>query len=168
MILSGQKRLLGIGEMHVTDDPSELLMAPNLGSCLGITVFDPIQKRGGAIHCMLPLSTANPDKAKQTPGLYVDSGVTKLLSEVLGSKGRKESLQIVVVGGASINDPQNHFEVGKRNFTVFRKVVWKNNLLIRAEDVGGNVPRTISLAIGTGEVVLKVQGETKILIPGAS
>ncbi len=31
------------------------------------------------------------------------------------------------------------------------------------QDVGGDVPRTMTLQIGSGDVCLKVQGETKIL-----
>ena len=55
------------------------------------------------------------------------------------------------------------FNIGKKNYTVFRKIVWKNNLLIMGEDVGGACSRTLSLKVGTGEVTLRMGGEQRTL-----
>ena len=55
------------------------------------------------------------------------------------------------------------FNIGERNFTVLRKVLWKNNLMIAGEDVGGSVPRTLYLEIGSGRTLLRSQGECKEL-----
>lgn len=151
--------LIGIGEMKVSSDATEVLTAPNLGSCLGISIFDPVTKVGGMIHCLLPLSTKNPEKAKEQPGTYVDTGVPLLLEQVLKKGGQKKDLIICVAGGAAMNTTNDMFEIGQKNYTVLRKILWKNNLLIKKEDVGSNTPRSISLYCGSGEVWLKVNGE---------
>ena len=41
---------------------------------------------------------------------------------------------------------------------VLRKVLWKNNILIKAQDVGGTAPRTMQLRIDTGITTIKSQG----------
>ena len=52
--------LVGIGEMAISSTAGEILSAPNLGSCVGVAVYDPIHAIGGMIHCLLPLSKSNP------------------------------------------------------------------------------------------------------------
>lgn len=151
--------IIGIGEMKITSDQTEILTAPNLGSCLGVSIYDPSIKVGGMIHCLLPLSTKNPEKAKEKPGTYVDTGIPLLLEEILKRGGQKKNLVICVAGGASMNSTNDMFEIGQKNYSILRKILWKNNLLIKKEDVGSNTPRSISLYCETGEVWLKVNGE---------
>ncbi|MCB0324333.1 MAG: chemotaxis protein CheD [Bdellovibrionales bacterium] len=149
---------VGIAEMAISDDPEMTLAAAHLGSCLGIAVFDPHKRVGGMIHCLLPLSKSDPAKAEARPQMYVDTGVALLLDKILSGGSRKQDLQIFVAGGAEINDTAHVFEIGKKNVTVLRKILWKNNLLIKAQDVGGSNARTISLQVGSGEVWLRCQG----------
>lgn len=149
--------------MRVSDQPTEILVAPNLGSCLGISVYDPVLKRGGVIHCLLPLSKSDPAKAAANPCMYVDTGFALLLETLLAGVVDKKRLVIIAVGGASINDDGNVFEIGKRNHTVLKKLLWKNNLLLKAEDVGAAHSRTLSLHIDTGKTFLKALGEVREL-----
>ncbi len=152
--------LIGIGEMAISDKPDEILTAPNLGSCLGVSIYDPVLKFGGMIHCMLPMSKSNTEKAQENPCVYVDTGVVKLLNDMTARGSSKRNLVIVAVGCSNISDTNNVFEIGKKNHTVFRKVMWKNGLLVKAEHIGDSLSRTISLHIGTGEVWLKFSGQT--------
>ncbi len=150
---------VGIGELVVTRNPRDLIVIPNLGSCLAVVVFDKVAKIGGAIHCLLPLATPEADKTK--PALYVDVGVPLLLNEMLKAGASKKDLIIVAVGCANINDANSVFEIGKKNHTVFRRLMWKNSLLITAEEVGGTSPRTVQLKIGTGAITVSSLGKTK-------
>lgn len=151
--------LIGIGEMVVTNNPHHVLTAPNLGSCVGVAAYDPIAKVGGMIHCLLPLSTSNKEKAKETPTMFVDTGVVKMLNDLVSQGAELRRLVIAVAGGSNINDTNNVFEIGKKNYTVLRKVLWKNNLLIKGEHIGESFSRTISLSMSDGKVRVKVQGE---------
>ena len=146
--------------MAVTSDPEDVLIAPNLGSCVAVSVFDPVGRRGGMIHCLLPMSKSDPEKAKQNPCMYVDTGVSTLLENLLAGGADKRKLVIIAAGGANINDDQNVFEIGKKNYTVLKKILWKNNLLFRAEHFGESCSRTLSLDIATGKTFLKIRGET--------
>ena len=158
-----QKRFVNIAEMVISDSADDQLIAPNLGSCLGIAIYDRKKKIGGLIHCLLPTAKSDPAKAEQSPCTYVDTGF-HLLFESMHNKGcSREDLVIVVVGGASINDPNGVFEIGKKNFTILRKLLWKNNLLMHANDVGGGSSRTLTLSIAEGSMTLKTEGkETKL------
>jgi len=152
-------KLLGIGEWDVSHEPETVLSAPNLGSCLGISIYDPKLKRGAMMHCMLPLSQSNPEKAKDNPGLYVDTGFVMMIQRMIENGSNKRDLIITVAGGSNINDANNVFEIGKKNYTILKKLLWKNSLLLKGEHCGSNVSRTISLSIASGDVFVKVSGE---------
>ncbi len=149
---------IGIAESLIVRNEDIVLAAPNLGSCLGIAVYDPVTKMAGMIHCLLPLSKSDPEKAKNKPTMYVDTGVAYLLDRFLQNGSTKKNLQISVAGGAEINDNAHVFQIGKKNITVCRKILWKNDLLIRAQDTGGDSARTISLHTNSGEVWLRSKG----------
>ena len=61
-------------------------------------------------------------------------------------------------------DPNGLFNIGKRNYLAMRKILWKNNVAIAVEHVGGEVNRTVRLEVGTGRVILKVGGGAEIEI----
>ena len=48
-----------------TGKEGDTLITHALGSCLGLTIYDPVAKVGGLLHAMLPLSKINKD-------IYVD------------------------------------------------------------------------------------------------
>ncbi len=154
---------VGIGEMAVSDDPSEVLITYSLGSCIGVSMYDPAVKIGGLIHCMLPLSKVNRDKARQQPAMFVDTGIVELLREMYKLGATSGNVIAKVAGGAAVLDKKELFRIGKRNLTVLRKILWKNNILLEAEDVGGARPRTLHLEIKTGSTVVKSRGTGKRL-----
>lgn len=160
----GKAHLIGIGQMMVSSEESTIMSAPNLGSCLGIAIYDRVKRQGGLIHCLLPLSKSNPEKAASEPCTFVDTGVVTLLNELLKLGSQKKDLEIIVAGGSNINDSNNVFEIGVKNYTILKKVLWKNNLLLKSEDVGLNFSRTVTLHIGSGEVFVKANGEIKKLL----
>lgn len=152
-----------LGSMAVSGSPDDVLVAHSLGSCLGVTFYDPALRMGGMAHCMLPLSQIDEEKARQTPGLFVDLGVPALLGEMLRRGCRKQDLIARVAGAAQMMDRANFFRIGERNHAVFRKIMWKNGMFIRAEDVGGTQARTLRLEVATGRVVVQSPGREREL-----
>ena len=153
--------VVGMGSMRVSTDPEERLVTYALGSCLGLAVYDPVARVGGLLHAMLPLSTIHPEKARQNPLMFVDTGVPALFRACYAAGALKEQMVVKVAGGASIaaDGESDQFQIGKRNLMVPRKLVWKNEVLLRAQDVGGyRATRTMWLAIANGELRLRVNG----------
>ena len=150
--------VVGISSMLISTDPRKILVTYSLGSCLSVTVYDPKIRIGGMIHCMLPLAKTDSDKATTTPCMFVDTGMTKLLQTLFNRGAKRSRLQIKVIGGARILDRKDHFRIGKRNVTVLRRFLWKNDLFIGASDVGGEITRTVRLDIATGEVFVRADG----------
>jgi chemotaxis protein CheD len=159
------KHIVGVADLKVSAQPGDILITYALGSCLGITIHDPMANVGGLLHVMLPLSTIDSAKASENPYMFVDTGVPQLFLECYKLGAQKGRLVVKVAGGAcsNENEEEDYFQIGKRNFTILRKLLWKNGVLLKTHDVGGQQSRTMSLDIGNGEVQLKINGVTNIL-----
>lgn len=159
------KHTIGIADLKISSNPEDVLITFALGSCLGITIYDPVLKVGGLLHAMLPQSSVDPKKAELNPFMFIDTGVPRLFRDCYKLGADKKRLIVKVAGGASFVNENNsdHFEIGKRNILMLRKLLWKNNVLLKSSEVGGAVSRTMSLDIDTGEVRLRVNGEETIL-----
>jgi len=160
--------VVDISDLRVSNDPDTEIVTYALGSCIGVTVWDPKRKVGGLLHYLLPLSSASPDKAGDRPAMFADLGIPLLFERMYSFGSVKRDLVVTVSGGACINGDQNVFNIGKRNYSTLRKMFWKNDVMISAEEVGGGVSRTVRLDVGTGTVLLRVQGEERALWSAAN
>lgn len=155
--------VVGIAEMLVSDQPDDVLITYSLGSCLGVAAMDVEAGVGGLIHCQLPMSSLDPERAKKQPAMFVDSGIPALFEEMFRRGAAKGRLQVRVAGGAQILDDKGLFKIGQRNHTVLRKLLWKNEILIKAEDVGGSIARTLTLDMASGAVTVRSNGDVTVL-----
>lgn len=154
---------LGISEAYASGNTNETIVTYSLGSCVGLVLYDPGLKVGGMVHCLLPLSTMDANRAKQQPAMFSDTGVSFLLQMVFNLGAERRRLIAKVAGASCMMDEKGTFRIGERNYTMLRKVLWKNNILISGEDVGGTVPRTLYLHLDTGRTIVRSQGTEKEL-----
>jgi chemotaxis protein CheD len=152
---------VGVGDLQVSRDPNSVLVTYGLGSCIALLVHDPIRRVAGMVHYMLPLSSLTPEKSREKPAMFGDTGVPLLLQRMAELAANKADLVVKVVGGASIQDQNQTFEIGKRNYVILRKLLWSAGLAIRAESVGGNVARTARLFVGNGRATVRSSDEFK-------
>jgi chemotaxis protein CheD len=158
------KYVVGVADMKLARDPGDVIVTHALGSCLGIAVHDPVTRIGGMLHVMMPLSNVNPEKAKVNPFMFVDTGVPLFFRSLFEAGVVKGRMIVKVAGGASIQEGKTDtFGIGKRNYTVLKKMFWKNGVLIEAEEVGGSCPRTMYLDVDTGRVTLNTAGKERQL-----
>ena len=137
--------------MKISGNPEDTIVTYSLGSCLGMTVYDPAVKVGGMIHIMLPDSSI--DKSGQTNLCkFVNTGIPQLFKECYKFGCVKQRMIVKLTGCSQILDDNGFFNIGQRNLAAARKMLWKNGVLVSAEDVGGNVSRTIRLHIQTGDL----------------
>ncbi len=162
--LFDQKVVVGIADLAVSNNPTLTLATYSLGSCLGISIFDPVAKVGGLLHVMLPESKIDPDKAQRQPAMFMDSGIPALFRAAYELKAEKHRVQICVAGGAQVMDSSGFFSIGKRNYEMLKSILNEHGLKIHAEQVGGMVSRSMYLNLATGEVRLKVSGQPEEVI----
>jgi len=159
------KIVVGVADLAVTSDPAVQIITHALGSCIGVTIYDPVAKVGGLLHFMLPNSKVNADKAGKNPAMFGDTGVPMLFKTCYELRGRKERMIVCAAGGAEVLTDDGHFKIGSRNRTILRKIFWKNNILLSADDTGGTISRTLSLNMSDGSVCVRNKGKERVLWP---
>ncbi|MBI4773484.1 MAG: chemotaxis protein CheD [Deltaproteobacteria bacterium] len=158
------KTIVGIADMRVSNDPSEVLVTFSLGSCIGVAVYDPEVKVGGMLHYMLPEMKLDMEKANKKPYMFADSGIPLLFKKAYELGAKKSRMVVKVAGGGQILDESGYFNIGKRNYAALRKLFWRNNVMIAAEDIGGNVNRTMYLRLSDGKSWLKISGKKEVVL----
>jgi len=148
-----------IGGLAISSDPEDTLISYALGSCVGVAMYDPVARIGGLIHAKLPIARDTRPELSGGPATCADLGTMRLLQGMYEAGAVKSRLLISLAGCGNPVKTITH-DIGARNYTIVRKVLWKNGLLVHAEDVGGEKPRTITLHLGTGEVTISSLGET--------
>lgn len=157
--------VIGVADYAVSKNPDAQLITYALGSCIGVTIYDPETKVGGMLHFMLPDSKTSSEKAKAMPAMFADTGVPMLFKEAYALGAQKERLIVCAAGGAEVLTDDGHFKVGSRNRTILRKLFWKNNILLAGDETGGTISRTLTLSMTDGRITVRSQGKERVLWP---
>ena len=158
-----EERAVGVGDGLTARGGDFVIVTFALGSCVGLTVWDPLARVGGLLHSQLPVSYQHRARAAEHPFLFTDTGVAELLREVFALGADKRRLVAKLVGCAERSDHSSTFRVGQRNLAVARRVLWKNDIVIAGEDVGGDIPRTLFLDMESGVTTVRARGTETII-----
>jgi chemotaxis protein CheD len=150
--------VVGVADMVASNDSSAEIVTYSLGSCLGITLYDPARKVGGLLHIMLPDSSIDAVKAANAPHMFVDTGVPRLFHAVANLGGDRARSIIRVAGGSQFLDQNRVFNIGQRNYDAFCALLARNGYTIHARDVGGLASRTMRFDLSTGNVSIHSPG----------
>lgn len=145
---------VGIGELHISTPEDGLIKTYGLGSCVAVLMYNQEKKTAGLLHVALPESSINAEKGKTQPGYFVDTGLPLFLKQMQFAPGTRKNFWIKLAGGANIMDSECRFDIGRRNVLAIKKTLWKHQLGVIAEDVGGSKSRTVSISVLTGEVII--------------
>jgi chemotaxis protein CheD len=156
--------VVGVADMVVSNDSSAEIVTYSLGSCLGVTIYDPVKKIGGLLHLMLPDSTIDAAKAMSAPYMFVDTGVPRLFHAAYQLGADRSRLAVKVAGGAQLLDQEGIFNIGARNLTALVKLMAQNGLKAHATDTGGLSSRTLRLDLTNGNVSIKTPGSALYLL----
>jgi chemotaxis protein CheD len=162
--------IVRMGEWAVSADPDDTLLTIGLGSCIGLVMVDRIRQVAGLAHVMLP--EARPGQADTLPaearGKYADLAVDVLLDGILAAGGRRMGLEVALVGGAHMFDfGASKLDVGARNEANVRAGLAAVRLPVKATATGGNKGRTVRVAVGKGQVLVRAaQAADEVLMKG--
>ena len=148
---------IGVGEHGATKDSGSGVKTYALGSCVSIILLDPKTRTVGMAHIALPDSSVQPDRVKERPAYFADTGIPALF-EAMTQQGcikNGQGMIVKLVGGAKVMDQNSVFNIGKRNVLAIRKLLWKYGLGSVAEDVGGEISRTVTVDVDAGKVTIQ-------------
>ncbi|MBE6073351.1 chemotaxis protein CheD [Selenomonas caprae] len=155
---------VGMADYKVGQAPSTII-SYGLGSCIGISLYDPQTKVGGLLHIMLPDSTQA--RPTDNPAKFADTGLPLMLKDVLALGASRTRLVAKIAGGAQMfafANATDIMRVGARNAEAAKKILKDLNIRLIAEDTGGTYGRTVSIDMETGVYKVKTidKGEKEI------
>jgi chemotaxis protein CheD len=150
----------GLGELAVVQRSDMLLTARGLGSCIGISVYEPNSKIAALAHVMLPGPMTIEPVAGQ-PARFADQAVESIVELLQKRGGRTRDCVIKLAGGAQVirlANKDDKLQVGKRNIEAVLAALEKRGLRVSAQRVGGNMGRTLTLYAATGITTVRLVG----------
>jgi chemotaxis protein CheD len=154
-----QAIVVSLGELHVTDDPTALLVCFGIGSCIAFTAVDPVSKISGMAHFVLPDSTQG--NGSRNPERFVDAGIPVMLQRMEKAGAIRSRTVFKMAGGAHMvlaKGFESRINIGERNIESARATAAAHGLRLRSEDVGGSHGRTVRLTVGNGKVTVSTVG----------
>lgn len=149
---------VGIGQIAASDVGGGVIAALGLGSCIGVVLTDVRAGIAGMAHVMLPQSSPT---SSGSPGKFADTAVPALLEVVLRLGADRARLLATIAGGAQMfgaGSGASLLNIGGRNDTAVRDALDAHGIRLRGADVGGNIGRTMQVAVSTGVVTVRAVG----------
>lgn len=150
--------VVGMADLNVVRYPGALTTL-GLGSCVGIALYDNVNKVAGLAHAMLPESALF--KNNSNTSKFVDTSIKALIIKMRSIGAKQDNIKAKVAGGAQMfafNSINENMRIGDRNIEATLKVLKTLNIPIISKDVGSNYGRTIELYTENGKLVIKTIG----------
>lgn len=139
------------------------LVCVGVGSCVVITLHDPVKQVGALAHVLLPTDTDG--TAPGHPARYANTAVPLLVHALIG-RGCAGPFVAKLAGGAGLfaDVLTSKGRIGARNVEAARAALAEANIAVAAEDVGGGSGRSIVFDVETGRVAVRLAGgDTRVI-----
>lgn len=155
---------VGMADLKIAKAPDSLTTL-GLGSCIGLTLYDPVTKIGGLVHYMLPDST----KLKNNNNIakFGDTGIRELYRQMTVAGANPRRLVAKIAGGAKmfeVSGLSNVGNVGERNAEQAVLMLKELKIPLVASDTGLNYGRTVVLDCENGNYLIKAVGKSQKII----
>lgn len=147
---------VGMADLNIATD-GEVLRTTGLGSCVGLTLFDPVTKVAGMAHVMLPSSDIARDTAFNV-AKYADTAIPELINRMTTAGACTRRLVAKMAGGAQMfafSGQSDSMRIGPRNVESCTEMMIRYSIPVFAQDTGGNYGRTIEIDSSNGILTIK-------------
>lgn len=154
---------VGIGDLTVNRAPF-VLETRGLGSCVGVTLYDEEKKIGALAHIMLPSvsSLAQENISENMKFRYAEYALPYMLNKMFFMGSERKDIVAKIIGGASMfKRKSSTLNIGEKNIEAVRTFLKNNFIKVQAEEVGGDMGRTIFFDLNNGVVIMKIYGKVK-------
>ena len=143
-------------QVKVTQAPNRLV-ALGIGSCIVITLYDPMLQIGAMAHAMLPDSTKS--GSTSNPLKFADLAIDEMLGKMESLGSQRRNMEAKIVGGANMFPSLRHgsLRTGEENVLVVKEKLGKEGIPLAGEVVGGSVGRSVEFDTASGIVTVRVK-----------
>lgn len=155
--------IVGVADLKATNKVNGVLTTYALGSCVGVTCYDRVNRTGALLHAMLP-DSKKISQAKPVPAMFLDTGLQELLQCMRRLGSNPDRCEFKVFGGARVLHAEDYFNIGTRNVAMMQELALLYRLNVVAWEVGGQTNRTIRLYLDDGRVHLRMPSQPEVVI----
>ncbi|QAY65618.1 chemotaxis protein CheD [Paenibacillus protaetiae] len=147
---------VGMADLNIAWEGA-ILRTTGLGSCVGLTLYDPVKKIAGMAHIMLPSS----DIARETAfnkAKYADTALPELIERMKEAGACPSRLQAKMAGGAQMfafAGQADAMRIGLRNAESCSRMLEAWSIPVVGQDTGGNYGRTIEIDSSNGVLAIR-------------
>ena len=145
-------RNVEMGRIAVARDPESLTAI--LGSCIGVTLYNPRARIGAMAHIVLPQSAGG----DALPGKFADTAIPRMIQEIETAGAGRRGLVAKMAGGACMFGQDGRVQIGQANADAVRAILEGAGIRILASDIGGPRGRRIILNAANGELTVEIIG----------
>lgn len=148
---------VGMADLNILAGAGSL-KTTGLGSCVGLTLYDPVARISGMAHIMLPSSTIAREGSELNKAKYADTAIPELIERMRNTGAVLPRMVAKMAGGAQMFAfamASESMRIGPRNVDSCKSLLDTYGIPLAAEDTGGNYGRTIELLGDTGVLVIR-------------
>ncbi len=148
---------VGMADLQVTNQLSNVLKTTGLGSCVGVTLYDATASVSGMAHIMLP-DSAIAREGSLNLAKYADTAIPELIRLMREFGASERRMVAKMAGGAQMfafKTTNDTMRIGPRNVETCKAILSELRIPIHAEDTGANYGRTIEFYCATGKLLIR-------------
>jgi chemotaxis protein CheD len=135
----------------------ERLVARHILSDVVVAIHVPAAGFAAMLRLTAPDSSADPDRALQSPWSFADTGLPLFLATV-GSLACRYST-VYTVGAATLYNGDRALPLGAQNRLAVQRILWREGVLARGEDLGGHRSRSLWLDAASGRLIVRTAAQ---------
>lgn len=142
------------GESAVRKTQKKILKA-NLGSCIGIAIWDDVNEVGGILHTLLAKPYSN---FTDIPEKYASTGLPKFIDELVKEGGNIDNFKAAVAGGSFPSSPDSFdflVNIGGKTSEKVSSILKHYKIPITKWETGGFFSCSLNLNLETFHVEIK-------------
>jgi chemotaxis protein CheD len=150
---------VGIADYKIIKNQGQI-MTVGLGSCLGVVLYDDVNKIAGLVHILL--SESKNEKILSNKAKFADTGITLLYEELKKQGANPKFIKAKIAGGAhmfNMKDSKKDLTIGEKNVKVCKETLLSLKVPIVAEDIFGDFGRTIVFDMENFKLKIKSVGK---------
>lgn len=147
---------VGMADLNVATDGA-VLKTTGLGSCVGVTLYDPKAGVAGMAHVMLP-SSEIAREGQLNLAKYADTAIPELIRRMLEIGAAQSRLVAKLAGGAQMfafAGGSDSMRIGPRNVESTKLALQSWHIPLLAEDTGANYGRTVEFDSASGIFLIR-------------
>ena len=128
-----------------------VLVTIGLGSCVAISLHDPVAGIGGLAHILLPTEAMSRERGNRAK--FAGTAVPLLVEQMQARGARASRLQAKLAGGASMFAAlvvAQGLQMGERNVMACRAALLAAGIPLVGQDIGGDYGRSVYFHVADG------------------